>query len=216
MSGHLPFERCCKTGWIFEWSLVCGAWWWIVLGSGQVLVFHWCFLFPEQEDEDQTGLLLLEDKDEEEAKESEDEGGMRQEPQAEKKAAWVDEDDELEEEWVFHNKTCFRLKAGNQRWLWWVKTCVMMLRCWCVSGWTWSTVSVETWWKARQSPPWPNRNCSRGWGSSEYARTQMHTHTPINTPGRVLRVFQVPEGDGRNAIMGGEQRPEEEEEEEER
>uniref|UniRef100_A0A3P9B6X3 U3 small nucleolar RNA-associated protein 18 homolog n=1 Tax=Maylandia zebra TaxID=106582 RepID=A0A3P9B6X3_9CICH len=50
------------------------------------------------EDEDQTGLLLLEDKDEEEAKESEDEGGMRQEPQAWKKAAWVDEDDELEEE----------------------------------------------------------------------------------------------------------------------
>lgn len=40
------------------------------------------------------------------------------------------------------------------------------------------------------------------------------THTPINTAGCVLRVFQVPEGDGRNAIMGGEQRPEEEEEEE--
>lgn len=69
-----------------------------MLGSGQVLVFHRCFLFPEQEDEDQTGLLLLEDKDEEEAKESEDEGGVRQELQAEKKAAWVDEDDELEEE----------------------------------------------------------------------------------------------------------------------
>lgn len=51
-----------------------------------------------EEDEDQTGLLLLEDKDEEEAKESEDEGGVRQELQAEKKAAWVDEDDELEEE----------------------------------------------------------------------------------------------------------------------
>ncbi|XP_008285805.1 U3 small nucleolar RNA-associated protein 18 homolog isoform X1 [Stegastes partitus] len=46
----------------------------------------------EQEDEDQTGTLLLQDEDEE----SEDEAPQQQQPV--KKAAWVDEDDELDEE----------------------------------------------------------------------------------------------------------------------
>lgn len=51
-----------------------------------------------EEDEEQAGPLLLEDKDEEEGEESEDEGRARQQLQAKRKAAWVDEDDELEEE----------------------------------------------------------------------------------------------------------------------
>uniref|UniRef100_A0A3Q0T0W0 U3 small nucleolar RNA-associated protein 18 homolog n=1 Tax=Amphilophus citrinellus TaxID=61819 RepID=A0A3Q0T0W0_AMPCI len=51
-----------------------------------------------EDDEEQAGPLLLEDKDEEEGEESEDEGGARQQLQAKRKAAWVDEDDELEEE----------------------------------------------------------------------------------------------------------------------
>lgn len=49
-----------------------------------------------QDDEDhQTGPLLLEDK--EESGESENESEAHQELQSSRKAAWVDEDDELEE-----------------------------------------------------------------------------------------------------------------------
>lgn len=56
--------------------------------------------FPvgEQVDEDQTGALLVEDRDEESG-ESEDEDGARPQLQMTRKAAWVDEDDELEEEY---------------------------------------------------------------------------------------------------------------------
>ncbi|XP_028268122.1 U3 small nucleolar RNA-associated protein 18 homolog [Parambassis ranga] len=50
----------------------------------------------EDDEEHQTGTLLLEDKDEESG-ESEDESEAHQELQSSRKAAWVDEDDELEE-----------------------------------------------------------------------------------------------------------------------
>lgn len=51
----------------------------------------------EQEDEEQTGALLAEDAvDESDESEAEDEARLRRRPTGE--AAWVDEDDELEEE----------------------------------------------------------------------------------------------------------------------
>lgn len=52
--------------------------------------------FPvvEQEDEEQSGTLLEEDK----ADESEAEDEARLQLQTDRKAVWVDEDDELEEE----------------------------------------------------------------------------------------------------------------------
>ncbi|XP_023251534.1 U3 small nucleolar RNA-associated protein 18 homolog isoform X1 [Seriola lalandi dorsalis] len=51
----------------------------------------------EQEDEERTDTLLVEDEDEESG-ESEDESEARLQLQPARKAAWVDEDDELEEE----------------------------------------------------------------------------------------------------------------------
>lgn len=57
---------------------------------------HFCPV-GEQVDEDQTGALLVEDRDEESG-ESEDEDEARPQLQTSRKAAWVDEDDELEEE----------------------------------------------------------------------------------------------------------------------
>lgn len=61
---------------------------------------RWClrhlFAVTEQEDEEQTGTLLVEDRDEESG-ESDDEDNARLQLQPTRKAAWVDEDDELEE-----------------------------------------------------------------------------------------------------------------------
>lgn len=51
----------------------------------------------EQEDEEQTAALLVEDEDHESG-ESEAEDGARLQLQPTRGAAWVDEDDELEEE----------------------------------------------------------------------------------------------------------------------
>lgn len=62
-----------------------------------MLVFKTLFPVVEQEDEEQTGTLLVEDRDEESG-ESENEDEARLQVQPTRKAAWVDEDDELEEE----------------------------------------------------------------------------------------------------------------------